>query len=701
MDVQASADQPFTGVVASFTDSGPTPVAGYAATIFWGDGTTSDGAVVAESNGFGVTGAHTYPVPGHLPAPRGDPRPRRSHGERGGHGDRHRPGPPDQRRRRPGHRGRAFSGPVAALAVPGWDHGPADLTVSIDWGDGHTSAGTLVGTAAGTFTVFGANTYAEEGRYAVTVKVADRSAAGFTIATTATVADAGLAADPVPVEAAAGVPFAGPVATFRDANPGAVAADFTATITWGDGGASAGTVAADATTADQFVVTGSHLYSSAGTFPVGVVIADVGGSTATAAGSAAVRSAAGASFAATADVPFATVVATVTGAGPDAAGDFTATIDWGDGTTSAGLLTPDPAGGDRFLVLGASTYLAAGQYPVNVAITSPTGFQANVGGTATVGPAPDAPPTALPALPIAAQSGSPVRSVVAAFRDADPSGGPADFSGVIAWGDGSTSAGSVVAAPGAPGLFFVVGSHTYAARETVPVQVTVRDVGGSFVESATLALVAEAAPGGPALTPAAAVPAAGEVAGRPAPIVPGEAAAPAFVLVSTAPVEAAPAEAPPLSAAPRALVAGEADPGAGTLGASQQDADDFWPWSNDRPASDATRDPPPAGAPPFRVGGEDGDGLPPASPEADDPVPSAVRVDEVFIRTLAQLSDRDRGVRAPALTGPEPGGTSHPWAGAALVASALGLAARWNRRDPAVGCGSIAGPPTRKKDRPD
>jgi len=65
----AAQDQPFDGVVAHFFDDDPTAQPGdFAATIDWGDGQTSAGAVVSvPGNGFDVTGAHTWSRPGTFP----------------------------------------------------------------------------------------------------------------------------------------------------------------------------------------------------------------------------------------------------------------------------------------------------------------------------------------------------------------------------------------------------------------------------------------------------------------------------------------------------------------------------------------------------------------------------------------------------------------------------------------------------------
>ncbi len=65
------------------------------------------------------------------------------------------------------------------------------------------------------------------------------------------------------------------VATFTDANPSATIGDFTATITWGDGTTSTGTITEDKN--GVFSVTGTHTYAEKGSDPIGVTIKDVDG----------------------------------------------------------------------------------------------------------------------------------------------------------------------------------------------------------------------------------------------------------------------------------------------------------------------------------------------------------------------------------------------------------------------------------------
>jgi hypothetical protein len=69
--------------------------------------------------------------------------------------------------------------------------------------------------------------------------------------------------------------FTGAVATFSDADPAANAKDFTATINWGDGHLTNGTIAADGK--GGFTVSGTNTFTTAGNFPVSVDIFDFGG----------------------------------------------------------------------------------------------------------------------------------------------------------------------------------------------------------------------------------------------------------------------------------------------------------------------------------------------------------------------------------------------------------------------------------------
>src|SRR5262249_12474350 len=78
------------------------------------------------------------------------------------------------------------------------------------------------------------------------------------------------------VHATAGQSSTGGAATFSDAAPNANAKDSTASINWGDGHASNGTIVADGH--GGFNVLGTNTYASAGLFPIAVQIQDFGSS---------------------------------------------------------------------------------------------------------------------------------------------------------------------------------------------------------------------------------------------------------------------------------------------------------------------------------------------------------------------------------------------------------------------------------------
>ena len=62
----------------------------------------------------------------------------------------------------------------------------------------------------------------------------------YSLASTATVADAPLSASADNISAVPGVAFSGTVATFTDADPSAPLSDYSVTIDWGDGSKSTG-----------------------------------------------------------------------------------------------------------------------------------------------------------------------------------------------------------------------------------------------------------------------------------------------------------------------------------------------------------------------------------------------------------------------------------------------------------------------------
>jgi hypothetical protein len=280
--------------------------------------------------------------------------------------------------------GSAFTRTVATFTVPDLSAPATQFTANIDWGDGSSSAGTITG-ATGSFTVTGSHTYAEEGTRSVVTTIADSADANDTGAatSTATVADASLTGSARAVSAVEGSGFSGTVFSFTDANPNGAPGDFAASVSWGDGNTSTGTVAANAS--GGFDVTATHTYAEEGSFTVTTTVNDAGGSTTQGTGRATVAdaplTATGRSIVSL--NPVSTVVASFTDADPGgAASDYTATINWGDGT--AATTGTVAASGSGFTASGTHTYGVLGPYTITTQICDAGGSCASASSNAMV-----------------------------------------------------------------------------------------------------------------------------------------------------------------------------------------------------------------------------------------------------------------------------------------------------------------------------
>lgn len=176
-----------------------------------------------------------------------------------------------------------------------------------------------------------------------------------------------VAATTLPVE---GTSISGTVATFTDADPAGTVSDYTSTIDWGDGASTAGTITSAAS--GGFAVVGSHVYAEeTQEWPVTVLISDVGGAQATATGTVNVADAklhlsAGTSIPPSAGAANNLVLATFTDdGGAEPVGNYMATIDWGDGATSAGSIT---WANSVFQITGSHQYAKAGSFSIGVSV---------------------------------------------------------------------------------------------------------------------------------------------------------------------------------------------------------------------------------------------------------------------------------------------------------------------------------------------
>jgi phospholipase C len=490
--VSAVENTLFSGNVASFTlPTGSTDsVSTFAVTIIWGDGHSSPGTISSNgSGGYNITGSNTYAEEGSYTATV-------SLTDNGGAvasttltsavvADAQLAltlssiAPVEQA---------PFSGVVAAFRDPGTDGTINDYSATITWGDGHVSAGTITRNQDGSFSISGANTYAEQGSYNLQVTVNDVGGASSTTAAVIQVADAQLSAVAVAISPTEGTAFNGVVATFRDPGTDGTINDYSASITWGDGHVSSGTITRNQD--GSFSVSGVNTYTEEGSYGFSVSIQDVGGASASVTGTASVAdaqlSAVGIAIFPTAGAVFNGAVATFTDPGTDGTiNDYSASITWGDGHVSAGTISRNQDG--SFSISGSNTYAVAGSYNTSISIQDSGGASIIANGTANVAATTSLTVTA---SNIAATEGSSFSGLVATFTDSASNGNSNSYTVTIAWGDGQNSNGTV--SLNADGSYSVSGTHGYALFGSYSFAVTVTSAGGASGSGNALATVADA-----------------------------------------------------------------------------------------------------------------------------------------------------------------------------------------------------------------
>lgn len=367
--------------------------------------------------------------------------------------------------------GTAFSGTLA-IFTDAASLSPGSFTVSIDWGDGTTTTGTVSPLARGGFAVSGSHTYNSGGLESISIHVSDPFSHSATANSVARVVQPGVVANGVTFVPTEGIAFSGTVASFTDGDGNTSTAPYSAAIDWGDGITTAGTIAAAGA---GFIVQGQHTYAEEANRGVTVSISDTDGHAATAASTAQVADAplmgAGRTLSLVEQTAFSGTVASFTDANPAATkSDFTAAINWGDGTTTTGTIT---AGSGDFSVSGSHTY--ADEEAQNISVTvKDTGAS-----TATIQSAvhlADADTLVATVVPAVITEGVAFSGTLATFIDTLASTPAGDFEATVDWGDGTTTSGSV---SGAGGHFTLQGSHTYADEGAFTLTASVNDVGGT------------------------------------------------------------------------------------------------------------------------------------------------------------------------------------------------------------------------------
>ena len=245
------------------------------------------------------------------------------------------------------------------------------------------------------------------------VQLSDPGGASVTIVSSANISDAPLSATGIRLDAVEGASTGSVVlATFLDQGQDTASVEYTAQIWWGDL-----QLVPDAGTVSNGKVYGNHTYADEGTYSVRVKVIDDGGSNDTALTTISVADAAltstGMSTVPTQQVgqTFSGALATFTDPGiypvlpnsfnaAQVAASYTASVQWGDGSTSAGLfvsplapfrttqtsLSGFPYTTNKIVVYGNHKYTAAGTDPITVTLYDDGKAQLSVSNTVQVVP---------------------------------------------------------------------------------------------------------------------------------------------------------------------------------------------------------------------------------------------------------------------------------------------------------------------------
>jgi hypothetical protein len=365
----------------------------------------------------------------------------------------------------------------------------ANIHASLDWGDGHTSAGLISELPSGLLQVSGSNTYTQSGFFPVTITINDDndhtsgSAVGsLTVKTTGRGPFLVTAQD---IAANAGEAFSGLVATIQDPNPLAVPGKLLVRINWGDGSVLTDAQASGPDAAGLFDVRSTHTYARSGTYTVRISVLDSDSNqTATASGTAVVLanpatfSLTGVDVSATPGVPFSQVVGILhDSAANAAAANLTATISWGDGTPLDTGRVVATSTAEFFQVLGTHAYGHAGTYSVHVWVRDSANALATdalANATVTMAPVGALSVTGVGVSTTAAQSFS---QLIAVIEDTNANASAGNLTATISWGDGSSVQTVAVSPTGTAGLFQVLAGHTYASTGTDQITIWVTDTG--------------------------------------------------------------------------------------------------------------------------------------------------------------------------------------------------------------------------------
>jgi len=290
--------------------------------------------------------------------------------------------------------GQSFSQTVATFTEASTFASTANFDAVINWGDGTNADVVVTQGMNGQIRVLGSHDYLNSGTYTGTIGIFNDAGSRLTNFTV-NVALPTLMIQSLPITEPADRVFTVPVARFDPPYP-TYLSGYLATIDWGDGTTSIGSVSINSALGPPYSgqVFGTHSYRNPGTYNVTTTIDTLdrvalpGVSTAPATVVASILSASVPTIQARVGDLFQGAVAFVTNVTRDQVNAPTAaSIDWGDGTPPTGG-TIVPLTDASFEVIGSHTYARPGTFSLTVVIDRPgTGDFTSASGTALVAPA--------------------------------------------------------------------------------------------------------------------------------------------------------------------------------------------------------------------------------------------------------------------------------------------------------------------------
>jgi hypothetical protein len=176
---------------------------------------------------------------------------------------------------------------------------------------------------------------------------------------------------PISIAPVEGQGFSGALATFLDTDPGGLARDYIATIAWGDGTITSGTIQPDPS-GSGFDVAGVHTYTAIGDHTISIVVQSYDGAAVEISNSVAVAPdlysiGSPKTYQATVGSSTGQIVLAVFAVGGEhpKAANFRSFIAWGDGRMTRGRVVPIRG---AFLVAAHHVYASAGTYVPRVTV---------------------------------------------------------------------------------------------------------------------------------------------------------------------------------------------------------------------------------------------------------------------------------------------------------------------------------------------